>query len=289
VAREEAAAPAEAGPEAQFYGRSYWLDHQTEALGLPDIVTRARADLPERCVHWLRALLSHRPPPARVLDVGCGHGGFVALMRWAGYDATGLELSSWVVELARRTFDVPVLVGPLEEQSFAEGSLDVIVLNDVVEHLPDPAATLERCAALLGPDGLLLVQTPCAPEEAGFAELERAGDSFLKMMEEEGHLYLFSRRALEQVLGRVGFAAVRFEPAVFGYDMYAAASRGAVEDHLAAEGEAALQRSPSGRLVLALLDKARESDARRQRTIAQLLGPRLSRRIAALLRRLKVT
>jgi hypothetical protein len=79
---------------------------------------------------------------------------------------------------------VPVLSGPLEQQAIAAGSLDVIVANDVVEHLPDPVSTLGRMAALLAPDGLLMLQTPCAPEDASHAQLERAGDSFLKMMEE---------------------------------------------------------------------------------------------------------
>src|SRR4051794_28008156 len=52
-----------------FYGKTYWLGHQTAELGLPDIVRRARADLPERCMHWLRALLRCKHPPARILDV----------------------------------------------------------------------------------------------------------------------------------------------------------------------------------------------------------------------------
>ena len=280
--------PSDAGAEPGFYGREYWREHQEKDLGLPGIAQRARDDLSGRCLHWLRELLAHRLPPARVLEVGCGHGGFVALLRQAGFDATGLELSPWVVEFARRTFDVPVLLGPLERQEIAPGSLDVVVMHDVVEHLPDPVSVLKEVARLLAPDGLLMLQTPCAPEDASHAQLERAGDSFLKMTEEEGHLFLFSRRALARLLEQAGLPARREGRAFFGYDMALMAGRQEVPDVAPADGEAALLARPSGRLVLALLDKARESESRRQRTLAQLLGPTVSRRLLGLLRRLRL-
>jgi 2-polyprenyl-3-methyl-5-hydroxy-6-metoxy-1,4-benzoquinol methylase len=276
------------GSEAGFYGREYWGGHQETDLGLPGIAQRARDDLAGRCLHWLQALLAHRLPPARVLEVGSGHGAFVALLRQAGFDANGLELSPWVVEFARRAFAVPVLLGPLEQQAIAAGSLDVVVMHDVVEHLPDPAATLARVATLLAPEGMLMLQTPCAPEEAGHEQLTRAGDSFLKMMDEEGHLFLFSRRAMERLLRQAGLPAVRFRPAFFGYDMALLAGRQALPEVAPAEAEAALLSTPGGRMALALLDKARESESRRQRTIAQLLGPTVSRRLLAVLRRLRL-
>src|SRR6185503_8503899 len=74
--------------DQDFYGREYWLSHQRQDLGLPDIYARARSDLPERGLYWLRTLLSYKLPPARVLELGSSHGGFVALLRWAGFDAT---------------------------------------------------------------------------------------------------------------------------------------------------------------------------------------------------------
>src|SRR5512136_2035132 len=117
----------------QFYGREYWFSHQEKDLGFANIMTRARADLSERCLHWLRAMLKYKLPPAKVLELGSAHGGFVAMLRWAGFDATGLELSPWVVNFARRTFDAPMLLGPVEDQAIAQGSLDAIALMDVLE------------------------------------------------------------------------------------------------------------------------------------------------------------
>ena len=54
-----------------FTEEQYWLDHQKDDLGYPDIHTRARNDLTERNLHWLKALLKYRLPPAQVIELGC--------------------------------------------------------------------------------------------------------------------------------------------------------------------------------------------------------------------------
>src|SRR5581483_10733380 len=134
--------------EAGLYGKDYWFNHQEQDVGFPNITQRSRADLPERCVHWLRAVLKYKLPPARTLELGAAHGGFVAMLRLAGFDSTGLELSPWIAEYARRTFDVPTLQGPVERQPLAPGSLDLIAMMDVIEHLRDPVGTLSACVRL---------------------------------------------------------------------------------------------------------------------------------------------
>src|SRR5688572_5586927 len=60
---------------SDLYGRDYWYAHQN-GMGFPTIEIRAREDLADRCVHWLNALLKYKSPPARVLELGCAHGGF---------------------------------------------------------------------------------------------------------------------------------------------------------------------------------------------------------------------
>ncbi len=240
--------------EAGFYGKDYWLDHQVKQLGLPSIQQRARHDLPERCVYWLRHLLRFKPPPARILDVGCAHGGFVGLLHALGYDAVGLEVSPWVVDFAARTFGVPVLRGPLEEQDLADGSFDAVVLNDVVEHLPDPPGTLARCGRLLKPGGVLVMQMPSYPEGASHGELVARKDMFLPLMEgmAREHLHLFTQRSAERMLRGLGFNSVEFLKPLFPHDMYLAASRGPLT---AAEPDLdALARLPASRLVLGMLD-----------------------------------
>jgi len=241
--------------EHDFYGKRYWLDHQADDLSFPDIHARARHDLPERNLHWLRALLKYRLPPASVLELGCAHGSFVALLRQSGFEASGVEMSPWVVSFARETFGIPVQVGPVETLDLPAGSLDVIALMDVLEHLPDPQATMSRCLELLKPDGLLLVQTPEFREGMRHAVLSESQSPFLEQLKADEHLYLFSERSVRELFHRLGVEHLCFEPAIFAhYDMFFVARRSPLVEYTPASIETALLATPGGRMVLALMD-----------------------------------
>ncbi|MEK7408683.1 MAG: glycosyltransferase [Acidobacteriota bacterium] len=241
--------------EQGFYGRQYYESYLTGELELPSLSERARTDLAERCLHWLRALLKYKLPPAKVLELGSAHGGFVALMRWAGYEATGLEVSPWLVDFARESFGAPMLLGPVERQELEPQSLDAVLLLDLAEHLPDPAGTIRHCLRLLKPDGILLIQTPRYREGRSHERMVAEDDPFLKMLTAPQHLYLFSRQSIQRLLGGLGAGQVEFEPAIFAaYDMFLAASRMPLPAVPQPEIQQALGAAPSARLVRALLD-----------------------------------
>ncbi|MGD0201696.1 MAG: class I SAM-dependent methyltransferase, partial [Bryobacteraceae bacterium] len=246
----ETLVPAEG--EEGFYGRQYYASYLPETCGHPSIADRARLDLSERCLFWLRTLLRYKPPPGWVLELGSAHGGFVALMKWAGFDAAGLEVSPWLVGLARETFGIPVLLGPIEQHEISLGSLDVIALMDVLEHFPDPVRSIQHCLSLLKPDGLFLIQTPRLPEERTFEQLRAENAPFLGQLKPREHLHLFSQQSIRDFFLRLGVPHVRFEPAIFpDYDMLLVASRSEVQP---AAQPAPLAGSPSARLIQALLD-----------------------------------
>jgi SAM-dependent methyltransferase len=92
-------------------------------------------------------------PPARLLDAGAGRGRFVAAARTAGYDAFGIEPS---------TRGAPGYVerADIEHARIEPGSLDVVTLWHVLEHLDDPGAALDRIGSWLRPGGGLLVGVP---------------------------------------------------------------------------------------------------------------------------------
>ncbi|MBE7158767.1 MAG: methyltransferase domain-containing protein, partial [Rhodospirillales bacterium] len=250
--------------EHDFYGKSYYQHHVQEENGLPDLQTRARADLPERCLYWLKTLLRYvSGPGARTLELGSGHGGFVAMQRWAGLDATGLELSPWLVRQSREWFGVPVLEGRLEDQELAPASWDAVILMDVLEHLPDPLRTIRAAVALLrSPQSFLLIQTPCYPAGRSYEELCAQEHPFLQMLKPLEHLYLFSEQAVIRLCTELGVGEVRFEPAIFGhYDQYAVASAEPLRERDDTERTRMLMAaSPPARWTLALLDLAVERD-----------------------------
>ena len=261
------AVPQVADDEQDFYGRQYWFAHQEQDLGFTNFTLRARTDLPERSLHWLRAVLKYKLPPGRTLELGSAHGGFVALLRWVGFDATGLELSPWVVDYARQTFNVPILLGPIEGQDIAPGSLDIIALMDVLEHLPDPVSTMRHCLNLLKPDGVLVIQMPRYPEGKTYDEMVAEGDRFLGQLKANEHLYLFSQQSIREFFHRLGADHLVFEPAIFAqYDMFPVVSRMPLATHRPDEIEKALSGTPGGRLTQALLDV----DTQRQKVTQRL-------------------
>jgi 2-polyprenyl-3-methyl-5-hydroxy-6-metoxy-1,4-benzoquinol methylase len=237
-----------------FYGREYWLSHQTQDYDHPDIYQRARLDLPERALYWLKILLKYKIPPGKALELGSAHGGFVAMMQWTGFDAVGLDMSPWVLGFAQTTFDVPMVCGPIEDQQFEPNSFDVIALMDVLEHLPDPLETMQKCVEVLKPGGILLIQTPCYRDNKSYSELINANDPFLIQFKETEHLHLFTENSVKLLFERLGLSYIYFEPAIFTYDMFFVVSRFALSEHSPVEIGKALSASPSSRLIMALLD-----------------------------------
>ena len=238
-----------------LYGKNYYLTRLPEDHGYPDLATRARLDLPERCMYWLRTVLKYKLPPARVLELGSAHGGFVALLRSAGFDATGLELSPWLAKFARRTFDVPTLIGPIEDQKIRARSLDVIALMDVLEHLPDPLNTMRVCLKLLKPNGLLAIQTPHYLAGKTLEDLTTPPDRFLEQLKPDQHLYLFSQQSIREMFHRLSADFVVFEPAIFAhYDMFLIVGGLRLPVFSPEKIQQALTATPGGRVVQALID-----------------------------------
>ncbi len=244
--------------DGAFYGKQYWLEHQSKDLGFPNIFERARNDLLDRNLHWLRTLLKYKAPPANVLELGCSHGSFVALLRQSGYDATGIEMSPWVVEFAKTTFDIPVFVGPVEAVDLGDRKFDVIALMDVLEHLPDPVGTMRRALDLLSPGGILLIQTPQFKDEMSYATLVDTSAPFLDQFKSDEHLYLFTKESVTKLFKQLGADHIRFESPIFHqYDMFFIVSR---EPISTMSDEAAKEKleNPRGRFAQALLTQNSE-------------------------------
>ncbi|HEX5307749.1 MAG TPA: class I SAM-dependent methyltransferase [Solirubrobacteraceae bacterium] len=99
------------------------------------------------------------PPGARILDAGCGSGrNMVELARHGS--VTGVELSPTSVRLARERDCGEVLEGSVLDMPFDDGSFDLTVSLDVVEHLQDDVSALRELRRVTKPGGALLVTVP---------------------------------------------------------------------------------------------------------------------------------
>ena len=98
----------------------------------------------------------------RVLDAGCGAGGYVRALSAQGASAHGVEIDAEKLAKARASADVRARLvrGDLERAPFATACFDLVLLNEVLEHVPDDAAALREAFRLLRPGGALIVFAP---------------------------------------------------------------------------------------------------------------------------------
>jgi 2-polyprenyl-3-methyl-5-hydroxy-6-metoxy-1,4-benzoquinol methylase len=141
-------------------------------------------------------------PQGRVLDVGCGSGGWLEFMRELGWNTEGIDFDEGAVNFARQR-GLEVRQGHLTQQQYPPGIFDAVVLCHVIEHVPDPVETLRECRRILKPGGKLVLMTPnCA--SAGHAVFKQDW----RGLEPPRHLHLFSTRSMHLLLERAGFGKI---------------------------------------------------------------------------------
>jgi len=188
----------------RVYGPDYWRSPRPREEGYADY--GADAELYRRTFarRW-RALQPFLPSTGRVLDVGCAAGFFLDVALVDGWEAVGLEPSPAMAERARRRLGservLPFTLGedPLEAQSF-----DLVTFWDVLEHLPEPLAALDRARELLRPGGRVVIETQDV--RSAFARLLGRRWQHYKHRE---HLMHFNARTLERALEHAGLRLVR--------------------------------------------------------------------------------
>ena len=157
-----------------------------------------------------------RSSRGRLLDVGCWTGSFLVAAHERGWDAEGIEPSRWAAaRAAERGMDVHV--GELDDLDLPADSFDAVVCCDVLEHLADPGAALERFSKILRDGGVLYVTVPDAGSRLARV-MGRRWWSVLPM-----HLQYFTRSSMRQLLTRHGFdvRSVDSHPKVFSAGYYA--------------------------------------------------------------------
>ncbi len=140
------------------------------------------------------------PGKGRLLEVGSYCGLFLEIARERGFDAVGIEPSRWAARHSREVKGLEVLEGTLEDQdALEEGSFDVAVMWDVLEHLADPLAALRRIHGLLREGGVLCLST--LDIESWLPRLLGRRWPWIMDM----HLFYFGRRVLTRMLSEAGF------------------------------------------------------------------------------------
>jgi 2-polyprenyl-3-methyl-5-hydroxy-6-metoxy-1,4-benzoquinol methylase len=98
-------------------------------------------------------------PGQKVLDIGCGSCISLLEIRNLGGDPWGIETDPNVRAIADH-FGLNVHIGSIHDNPFPGEDFDLIVLNQVIEHVPDPIALLKLVRSRLRPQGKVILGTP---------------------------------------------------------------------------------------------------------------------------------
>ncbi|MDE2407760.1 MAG: methyltransferase domain-containing protein [Xanthomonadaceae bacterium] len=183
------------------------LDEAARAQGLAQL---RNANF-QRLLDWMCRSLPLPGGRPRLLDVGCAHGWFIERAA-AQFETVGIEPDSAVAN-ATRARGLAVRGGFFPDALNADERFDVIVFNDVLEHIPDVNAVLAACWQHLQPGGWVIVN---APSRRGFlyrlskvlARLGRGG-AFERMWQlgfPSPHVHYFDTANLRLLAHKAGFS-----------------------------------------------------------------------------------
>ena len=186
--------------------------------------------------HQVEALKKHLPlRDAKVLDIGCGGGLFLSLLKREEAQVVGIELSDSRAHYAATRNDLEVHKRPIESDFWQKGytdRFDAVTLWDVIEHVNYPLQTLQCTASVLKPGGLILIDTPCRDSfyhRAGELTYRLSGGrfpTFLNAMYSShlfGHKQIFSTAEMKELFRSCGLEVVElhtFHELSFPYDFY---------------------------------------------------------------------
>jgi SAM-dependent methyltransferase len=137
--------------------------------------------------------------PPKVLDVGCGAGELVYLLRCGQMDASGLEPGREYAEFARGVLKIPVQTATVATATVAPASLDLVTMFHCLEHVPNPREVLGTVRGWLRKGGVAVVEVPNVAS-TGQAPSHRF---------HYAHLYHFTGATLAAVGEAAGLSGVR--------------------------------------------------------------------------------
>jgi SAM-dependent methyltransferase len=189
-------AEAPAFDPARYYTGAYFSGQHSDGYadyrGAEPVLRKEFA----RTVKFIRERCSR----GRLLEVGCAYGYFLEEAK-PYFDVCGIELAADAAAHCRKS-GLAVLAGAADEANLSDiGMVDVIVMLDVIEHLPDPAETLRLLACHLNPGGLIVITTG----DFGSPVARLFGRRW-RLMTPPQHLWFFTPESLKKIASSLGLA-----------------------------------------------------------------------------------
>ncbi|MFI2346590.1 class I SAM-dependent methyltransferase [Streptomyces sp. NPDC019443] len=167
--------------EAEIYADSGYMTRYMKGLLMTQLLWTNHARVLHTYAHAFLACRGHRE---HLLEVGPGHGLFLALAAAAGVrDLTGWDISEGSLEFTRASLErlgrnrVSLARRDVTDRC-ADGTYDLVVASEILEHLEDPALVLAALRDRLAPDGLIFLNVPVNSPAPDHIYLWRSPEEF---------------------------------------------------------------------------------------------------------------
>ena len=180
-----------------FYPRGYWREGSGGPLG-PLQARYVRCMLKWDLMVWVRRL--ELAGGSVFLDIGCGRGDWLALIRDMGMLVRGIEADSRAAAYARKQHGIAIDEVDADQWRAEPETADAVAFFHLLEHLGNPGAFLEQCRRALVDGGKILLRVPNIDSWQW-----RLFGKRWKGLEIPRHLVLFNPPSLERLLRERGF------------------------------------------------------------------------------------
>lgn len=145
-------------------------------------------------------LASLYPCRGTLVEIGCGTGFLLRKFHDDGWDVLGVEPDEGLCDFVENRQQLRAIPTTLEDAEIPDGSVDVVVMLHVIEHLADPFSTMREVSRILKPGGHLVIETP-RYDSLAFALFGRRERSISC----DGHVYFFTTKTLQRLCEKAGF------------------------------------------------------------------------------------
>lgn len=162
----ELAAKPSAEELSRYYAQKYYQDScSTYQQGYPEEELRyVRNKLGQKYAILSTLLEGRQTGPPAFLDVGAGEGWALSFFKERGWQCTGLDYSQFGCQTHNPSCLADLMVGDIYENLATllekRHSFDVILLDNVLEHVLEPLELLDRLRGLVRPAGVLIIEVP---------------------------------------------------------------------------------------------------------------------------------
>lgn len=161
----------------------------------------------------IEALLREHAPGGRALEVGPGSGVYLPLLSELFESVVASDVEREFLQLAPELPNLELVEDDIQETRLEPGSFDLVLMSEVIEHLPQPDRALAGVRRLLRPGGVLILSTPqpYSPLEVlgklafrpGIVQIVRL--IYREPILPTGHVSLLTRQRCERLLREAGF------------------------------------------------------------------------------------